>query len=248
MLSKFNRPFIVVILAAFIFSGVLIYTHHDRYVDLIVTVFGTFVAAWAGGWAAFSAERKTRDEAERNIRISSANKALFTIATMFNVFDNLRQFFIDHEDIRQSEDRAFLMDSPQPGMMQSLHFDFDSLNYFLDQDGELCSMALVELRVLDWHHQALLNTVELRAVAHDDLRKAVLSKNIPNLTHESLQTIFRAEYAKLAALTDQFIRQVDEGIATTKKMDNQMQIALQSIFPGQSFVQIRFAQKTLQSE
>jgi len=36
---------------------------------------------------------------------------------------------------------------------------------------------------------------------------------------------------------------VDEGIAATKKMDTQMQVALQSVFPGQSFLQIRFVEK-----
>jgi hypothetical protein len=243
MLSKINGLFVVVIVAAFLFAGVLVYVHSDKYVELIVTVFGTFIAAWAGGWAAFSSERKTREQAERNARISAANKALFAIATMFNVFDNLRQFYIDHEGLRQSDRRAYQMDSPQPGMMQPLRFDFDSLNYLLDQDGELCSMALVELRVLDWHHQALVNTVELRAIAHDDLRKAVLSKDAAEITPDMLPTMFKAEYTKLASLTDQFIKQVDEGIVATKRMDNQLQIALQSIFPGQSFLQIRFAQK-----
>jgi hypothetical protein len=135
------------------------------------------------------------------------------------------------------------MDSPQPGMMQPLHFDYDRLNYFLNQDGELCSMALVELRVLDWSHLALLNTVELRAVAHDDLRKAVLSKNVPDLTLDMLPTLFSAEYRKLSALTDQFIKQVDEVIVATKKMEGQFQIALQKVFPGQSFLQVRFAQQ-----
>ena len=242
MLSKLNGLFV----AAFLFFCVLIYSHNDKYFELIVTVFGTFVAAWAGGWAAFNAERKTREEAERNARISAANKALFDIATMFNVFDNLRCFYVDHKGVRQSADRTFLMDSPQPGMMQPLHFDYNSLNYLLDQDGELCSMALMELQVLDWHHQALLNTIELRAMAHDGLRKAAFSKSPPTLTSEALQADFKAEYTKLAALTDQFIRQVDEGIDATKMMNNQLQIALQSIFQGQSFLQIRFIQKPSQ--
>jgi hypothetical protein len=243
MLSKINGLLVAFIVVALLFAGVLIYTHNEKSVDLIVSVVGTFIAAWAGGWAAFSAERKTREQAERNARLSNANKTLFTIATMFNVFDNLRRFFIDHERVRHSEYRAIQMDSPQPGMMQPLHFDYDSLNYFLDQDGELCSMALVELRVLDWSHLALLNTVELRAVAHDDLRKAVLSKNVPDLTLGMLPTLFSAEYRKLSALTDQFIKQVDEGIVATKRMEGQFQTALQKVFPGQSFLQVRFAQQ-----
>ena len=205
--SKFNGLFLAIFVAAVIFSIGLIYTHPDRQVDVAVAVFGTFLAAWAGGWAAFAAERRTHDDAERAARISAANRALFKIATMFNVFDNLRQFSIDHEGMRQRNDRAFMMDSPLAGMMQSLHFDFDSLSYFLDQNGELCSMVLIELQVLDWHHQNIVNTAVLRTEAHDDLRKAVFSKSIPNLTHESMQTVFRVEYSKLAALTDQFIIQ-----------------------------------------
>jgi hypothetical protein len=97
ILSKINGLLVAVIVVALMFAGVLIYTHNDKSVELIVSVFGTFIAAWAGGWAAFNAERKTCEQAERNARLSNANKALYTIATMFNVFDNLRRFYIDHE-------------------------------------------------------------------------------------------------------------------------------------------------------
>jgi hypothetical protein len=95
----------------------------------------------------------------------------------------------------------------------------------------------VELRALDWHHQALLNTVERRAAAHDDLRMGILAKNIASLTSESIPTMFRTECARLVAITDLFKKQVDEGIASTKRLDPQMQ----SAFPRQTFLQIRFA-------
>src|SRR2546427_2893059 len=149
----------------FLFYGPLIVAEHflDKTIEQFSLIAGTFVAAWAGGWAAFSAERRTRDEMERKSRISAANKALFVVATMYNVFDNLRQFYIDKGNLRQDPNRALAIDSPQPGMMQVLHFDFDALNYFLDVDGATSSMALMELQLLDWHYQLLINTVELRA-------------------------------------------------------------------------------------
>lgn len=227
--------------------GLLLYevspTFSDKFYEFVVTGIVTFVAAWAGGWAAFSSERKTREDAERKSRMSAANKALFAIATMDNVFQNLRQFYIDSDNVRNNPDRAFLMDSPQPGMMQVIHFDFDSINYFLDQDGDECSMALMELQVLDWHFQVVLTSVELRSKAFDDLHKATKSQPIANLTFDSIRTIYVTEYHKLAGLTDQLILQVDEGLAVTKKAYGIMLVALQLQFPGQRFLQIHFAQK-----
>jgi hypothetical protein len=51
MLSKINLLFVAIIVAALLFSGALVYARPDKYAELIVTVFGTFIAAWAGGWA-----------------------------------------------------------------------------------------------------------------------------------------------------------------------------------------------------
>lgn len=243
LLIKRNLLLLGALTTAAVFFFVWRSIYPDKFTELIVTVFGTFIAAWAGGWAAFNAERKTREDTERKSRISAANKALFTIATMFNVFDNLRQFYIDKDNIRQNEGRALIMDSPQPGMMQATHFDFDSISYFLDQDGDACSMALMELQVLDWHLQVVINTVELRAIASNDLNNAIKSKPIANLTAKTIATVYSAEHSKLAALTDQLIEQVDEGIAVTKKLNAMLQTALQLQFPGQSFLQIKFAEK-----
>ncbi len=212
----------------------------DKFYEFAVTAIVTGIAAWAGGWAAFSSERKTREGAERKSRISAANKALFTIATMFNALDNLRQFYIDIDGLRQNPDRALLMDSPQPGMMQAIHFDFDSINYFLDQGGAECSMTLMELQVLDWHFQMVVNTVELRSKAVEDLHKAI-EFQLPTL--ESIKVTHDKEYHKLAALTEQMIEQVDEGIAITKRLNAMMQNALQLQFPGQDFLQINFVKK-----
>jgi hypothetical protein len=211
-----------------------------RWSEQVPIMIATFVAAWAGGWAAFSAERRTRDKAERASQVSAANKALFTIATMYNIFDNLRRFFLEQGGLRESPHRALLVDSPQPGTMQLLRFDFDALNYFLEPDGDVCSMALMELQVLEWHYQLLVNTVELRAAAVDDLHKALRALRGAT-TLETAQSLASVEYSKADALTNQFIRLVDEGIQLTKAMDRTMQTALQYQFPGQDFVQINFA-------
>ena len=209
------------------------------WLDIGTTLVGTFVGAWAGGWAAFRGERRTRERVERNSRISAANKALFTIATMYNSLDNLRQFYIEAH--RNDPNRALTMNSPQPGMMQALHFDFDSINYFLDQEGEACSMALMELQVLDWHYQIVVNTAELRAKAGDELHQAIRANPIANPNLETIKAVYAAEYGRLAALTDQLIEVVDEGIAMTRQANDKMQKALQLQFPEQSLLQIKFA-------
>lgn len=216
----------------------------DRWLDQIPVVVATFVAAAAGGWAAFTAERRTREEAERKSRISAANKALFVIATMFNVFDNLRQFYIDAGDFRRSPNRVLMIDSPQPGMMQPLNFDFDSLNYFLEPDGDVSSMALMELQTLDWHYHLLVNTVELRASATEELHKAIKrAASAAFIDAEAAKGLAPSEYFKSEALTDQFIQLVDEGVRQTKGMYEAMHAALAQQFPTQNFLQVKFAAK-----
>jgi hypothetical protein len=94
MMSKFNGFFLLILVVACLFGAGLIYMHPDRQVDVAVAVLGTFLAAWAGGWAAFAAERRTNEDAERKACISAANKAIFTISSMFGVFENLHQFYM----------------------------------------------------------------------------------------------------------------------------------------------------------
>ncbi len=55
----------------------------DKVIDLLGITVATFVAAWAGGWAAFNAERETQEQNRRSTRVSAANKAIFTIATAY---------------------------------------------------------------------------------------------------------------------------------------------------------------------
>ena len=227
----------------FLSYGQFVIALPDKAVEQIGLIAATFVAAWAGGWAAFSAERNTRSEAERKARISAANKALFVIATMYNVFENLCRFYIDKGNLRNNPNRALMMDSPQPGMMEKLHFDFDELSYFLDAEGDVSSMALMELQVLDWHFQMLINTIELRAMAAEDLHKAIRAQPISNLTADSVPALYQMEYKKSLALTDQLIEFVDAGIKLTKEMNEKMKVALQQQFPGQGFLQINFAEK-----
>jgi len=155
----------------------------------------------------------------------------------------LRQFYIDVDGVRQNPQRALLMDSPQPGMMQTVHFDFDSINYFLDQDGDVCSMALMELQVLDWHFQVVVNTVELRSKAFDELHKQIQAHPVVNSTLDLIPTLYSAQYGRLATLTDHMIEQVDEGIASAKKMYTTMQTALQIMFPGQDFLKVNFVEQ-----
>lgn len=241
-LSRVNGLLVWLIVASLFLAAVLVAVHYERWAELLVSVAGTFISAWAGGWAAFRAERETRAEAERNARISSANKAIFALAMMFNMFENLRQFYIDREGARTNPMKAIVMDSPQPGMLQPVRIDHDSLAFLLDQAGDECSMALAGLRMLDWRQQVALSTVETRAAASSELRQSMKERPVANWTPETLPNLYPAEYGRLASLTDQFVEQVDESINAIREAEVALQRALQTIFPGQSFVQVRFGQ------
>jgi hypothetical protein len=162
---------------------------------------------------------------------------------MFSTFENLRQFYIDKDKARDNPYKALFMDSPQQGMMQTIHFDFDSISYFLDQDGDICSMTLMELQLLDWHYQLISNTAELRAKAFDELHKMFKETHLSIDDYETIKALYFTDYNKLDLLTDQFIELVDEGINITKLSYSQMQAALKEQFSNQAFLQINFEEK-----
>lgn len=224
--------------------GVSIPSEHlpDKLVELASIAIATLIAAWAGGWAAFKAERETQESNRRAERISAANKAIFTIAMAYTAYENLRQHAIDKDGVRNDPDRALKMDSPQAGMMRKIQFNFDELSFLLDQQGELSSMVLMELMLFEWQYQVLLQTVESRAQVFEELHIAIQANPIGNHSPAAIKTRFAAQYTKLDALTDQLIEIVDTGLISSKDINIKVQSALQQQFLGQSFLQINFQQ------
>lgn len=223
-------------------TGGLITPDHipDKAVDLLGVTVATFVAAWAGGWAAFRAERETQDINRKNSRISAANKAIFKIATAYTVFENLRQHYIDFNAVRNDPDRALKMDSPQPGMLSEIKFNFDELSFFLDQPGNISSDVLMELMMFEWQYQVLFQTIEHRAKASEELHTAMQARPVANLEPDGIKTIYPVPYQKLDATTTQMIESVDAGLINAKEVNRKLQLALQQLFPEQSFLQINF--------
>lgn len=212
----------------------------DKVTEFLGLGLTTFVAAWAGGWAAFGAERNTRAQELRRARITAANRAIFKIAQLYNIYENLRKFYVDKDGARNDPLRAIKMDSPQPGMMKEVTFNFDDLSHFLDHPGSVASQTLMELQVFDWHYQVVRNTVELRVQALSELRQAMRERRMANLTFESLQTFYADEFRKAASLADQMIEVVDAGIRSASDIYRKMQEALQLQFPGESFLKVNF--------
>jgi|GEM_PF-6343563 len=222
--------------------GVSIPPEHlpDKLAELTGVAFVTLLGAWAGGWAAFKTERETQESNRRAERISAANKAIFTIAAAYTVYENLRQHSIDIDGIRNDPARALKMDSPQASMMKSIGFNFDELSFFLDQPGEASSTVLMELMLFEWQYQVLLQTVEYRARAFDELHIAMQANPIANMSLDSISSVFRVQYMKLEEMTNQLIVSVDTGLAESKSINQKIQLTLQQQFPGQSFLQINF--------
>jgi hypothetical protein len=220
--------------------GLLATTDHllDKAIDLLGVSIATGIAAFVGGWAAFRAERRTQDINRRNSRISAGNKAIFTIDTVYTIFKNLREHYIDANGVRGNPNRAIEMDSPQAGMLSDIKFNFDELSYFLDHPEDICSGALKGLAMFEWNYQVLVQTVEYRAEAMEELRLELQAKPVSNLPPESVEIVNPAAYQKLKATTDQFVKSVDEGLKDAEEIYLTFQKALRCQFPGQRFLQI----------
>jgi hypothetical protein len=226
----------------------LVVEHPDKTPELLVTMIATGIAAYVGGWAAFGAERERRAEEELKKRVSASNKAIFVAFTIYESLDNLRKYYIDKNGARTSKFRALMIDSPQAGMMQSVGFDFDSLNFFLDADDDVSAITLMELQVLDWHFQMLRNTVELRTRAAEELHNVMLAQHNANIAPENIQTVHSTHFQKLSALTDQLVTMVDDGIVLAKKADGRLRAALALQFPNQDFLRVNYVEQAPAAE
>jgi hypothetical protein len=219
----------------------------EKGVDTLILIAATFVGAWAGGAAAFRVERRTQETSARSAQISAANKAIFAIAAAYQVYENLRAFFIDVNGSRNHPQRALKIDSPQPGMLERISFDFDALSFLLDQSGEASSQIVMELMLFQWKYQVLYQTIEHRASAAQECHRAVTTNPPADRSLAGIMVAFPGEYQKLDATTEQFIASVDDGLQNCVQLNSKFQAVLQQLFPGQNFLQINFAGGALQN-
>jgi len=192
----------------------------DKAHEFAITAFATLIAAWAGGAAAFRAERNTRTIDRRNHQVSAANRAIFAINQMYTVYENLREHAIN--PFRTDANRDLNMDSPQPGMLPQIKFNFDELSFFLDQPDDVSPNALNDLMLLEWKYQVLFQTVEHRARAAERFAHG-----------DALARIV------LRGTTDQMIESVDEGVISTQTAYRQLHNACANVFPGQIVLRIQ---------
>jgi len=229
----------------FMLWGPLVATaeYSGKALEALSVLFTTLIGAWAGAAAAFYSERKAREGKETASRISAANKAVFAIAQMYMVLENLREFYIDKDNARRDPNRALKMDSPQPGMVKEIGFNFDELSFFLDQPGNSSAQILMELMLLEWKYQIVHQTVELRANAIGELRREMQARPLANINQigvDGIRQFYNAPYMRVESLTDQFSTVVDDGIKTTRETNANLQKSLEGLFTGQGFLQINF--------
>ncbi len=194
--------------------------HSNKVSELIITVIVTGIAAWAGGAAAFRAERTTREINLRNKQISAANRAIFKLDQLFNLYLNLKESMVDPS--RNDEHRFRTMGSPQPGMLPLITFNFDELSFLLDRPGEGLKL-LEELLVLEWKYQVLMITVDHRARFLEAYVRSQDNRAINALT----------------ASTNQMIENIDLVPAAAKKAYLLFCSVLTETFPGQAFLRIQ---------
>lgn len=217
----------------------IIAQHPDKAPELITVALSTCLAAWVGGWAAFSAERIRREEEEKKTQISAGNKALFTVTTMYDAADNLRRFYVEAGNGRGHPARAIEMNSPLPGIMQPVHFDLESLTYLLDASGSVSAQALRELQDLDWAYSNMLGIINERAHAYMRLMTTLSQQAQTNLTElEAAKHRHPYLYSQLAKFTDQMIAEIDNCIAKARATEGNLRKALELQFPAEALLQV----------
>jgi len=201
----------------------------------------TFIAAWAGAIAAFKMERAHRARAERNMRVSAGNLALFTLYQLHYALFHFQRDVINR--VRATEDRWYEMYSVIPGMIEKGHFEIAELRFLLDDQSPHADAAnmLTELvnqerlfniavGLIQLRSEVILNELnpQIPTIASDGQITSLIKTRLPHVHH------------KLYELTDQIIERVDDSVRSTEQTYNQLKQTLTKIFPDARFVDISF--------
>jgi len=207
---------------------------------MLVTALGAF----AGGWAAFSAERRTENQNKIAAHVSAANKAIFQIARLYLICENLNDQFIKGE--RENKLRAVIISSPPKNFVPNFHFAFDELSFLLDfPDNTEAPNLLFELIRYEDNYNILVGTIDARAEAMETFAQ---TRHTPPVVANAPQNVeVMPEFRKLQALTDGMITGIDTTITESKRIYDQLRAVLQQHFQGQEFVKWDYTVKLKES-
>jgi hypothetical protein len=208
----------------------------------VLAALAALVASFAGAWAAFKlqAHDKRTEQTRRNV--GSGNRAIYDVFAFWNVLEQFRKEVL--QPYRNRPD-AWLNLAAHPAAPIGVdRFDASSLQFLLEEGHAsiFASLMLEERRfhlaidLIRSRSELVLGTVFPRMAA------AGFRVGQPQ-SEEDVELALGVDVChKLRQTTAAIIQNVDEDLVSLRQLYVDLRKALQSLYPGQKFVQVDFDQ------
>lgn len=224
--------------------GLLLYQISSMFIDklyeFVATGIVTFVAAWAGGWAAFNAERTTRERKEKEDikrrNIVNGNSSIFTLIRMLNKLVGLQRQII--EPIRDSHSR--FLDMPPTAIVEKddIKLNIENLYFLLETvDMNLLAEVIIE----EERYRSAIDAINLRSQLHLHEVQPLLEHNGfvqgGNYSFAEIEGMLGQRlYATIILATDQAIDHVDKAVVSIKTVSDKLTASLKKQYPDEKII------------
>lgn len=206
----------------------------------VLAVLGTLVASFAGAWVAFKFQAQQRKQEEIRKNVGAGNRAIYGVYALWNVLEQFRKEVM--EPFRGRPD-AWLNLAAHPAPPVGVdRFQAADLQFLLEK-GQASAFAAVMLEEQRFHlainliqsrSQIVLDSVFPRmAAAGFGIGQAHVQQDVENVLGIDM-------CHKLRQITAAIYQNVDEDIASLRKLYGDLRKALETIYPKQKFLQVIF--------
>lgn len=227
-----SLPILAVFLYAVGFSG--------KVYEFVVTGIVTFLAAWAGGWAAFNAERTTRERKEeeefkRHV-IVNGNSAIFTLMRMANKLANIQRQIIDPE--RDSPVRYISMRPLRVQEKDDVRLNIEGLYFLLETDDR---NLLGEISAAEEYYKGAIDALNGRSQLHlDDVQPLLESGGFESggsYSHEELAAMLGVRiYESIQLATNEAVDHIDMALLRIKGVSGELSVSLKKQYPSEKII------------
>lgn len=208
--------------------------------DLIVSSLATIAAAFAGAWAAFRFEDRSRRKETVDRHVAAANRALYTVFNLWNILAQFRKEVID--PVRGRADTWLNMPATVASGYGLTSFQADELAFLLQTD---YAQAYTDLLLEEQRFAIAMELIRTRS-------QLILSRVFPRmaaagvavggqLTENDIVRIVGIDTVhELKPVTESIVSHVDEDVQSLRVVHNKLRAAMKGIYPKKDILRVRF--------
>lgn len=202
----------------------------------ILPTFATLIAAFLGAWFAFSLQNRSKNNEERDKKISYGNKALFTLCQRVNNLWLIQKNIID--PFREHPGIHIAMRPTLDFENDDTFLDIDGLKFLLDTKYQ---QLLLDLHIENQRYKTAIRLLNSRSSLHLNLVQPRLeTAHVTEKQYYSIEywkeAIGQRLYLTLQRATEDLISNVDDTVKSNIEIKDRLIEAFKNLFPGEKFL------------